>query len=98
MDTRFLKIDVTNAAFLVVKLKVQVLPCVIAFIDGKGVDRIVGFEGLGKGTDHFSTRTLEARLVQSGVLIRSKLSTGAPLTRATKVSYHQDGSDDDDWD
>ena len=31
--------DVENVPFLVVSLKVQVLPCILAFIDGIGVDR-----------------------------------------------------------
>jgi hypothetical protein len=38
-QTRFIKVDVENVPFLVVSLKVQVLPCILAFIDGIGVDR-----------------------------------------------------------
>ncbi|KAJ3088884.1 hypothetical protein HK102_007707 [Quaeritorhiza haematococci] len=37
--TKFVKIDVEKAPFLVEKLKIQVLPCVIAFVDGISVDR-----------------------------------------------------------
>ncbi|CAG8519123.1 3840_t:CDS:2 [Paraglomus occultum] len=62
--TRFVKINVENAPFLVEKLKVQVLPCVISFIDGISVDRIVGFEELGN-TDSFTTAALELRLSKS---------------------------------
>lgn len=39
--TRFVKIDVESAPFLVERLQIQVLPCVIAFKDGISVDRYV---------------------------------------------------------
>ncbi|KAB2576999.1 Thioredoxin domain-containing protein plp1 [Lasiodiplodia hormozganensis] len=96
-DTRFLRINVDNAPFLVTKLKVQVLPCVIAFVDGQGVDRIVGFEGLGYGTDKFTTSDLERRLLKCGVLVREKMTEGqtATLRRAKK---EEEEYDDDDWD
>jgi thioredoxin-like negative regulator of GroEL len=59
--TRFVKVDVEKAAFLVERLKVQTLPCIIAFEDGISIDRIVGFDELG-GTDSFQTSALEQRL------------------------------------
>src|SRR5271170_3495022 len=71
-DTRFLKMNVENAPFLVTKLKIQVLPCVISFIDGVSVDRIVGFEGLSYTPDTFTTKDLEGRLLTSGVIQRAK--------------------------
>lgn len=37
--TKFVKIEVENAPFLVEKLLIQILPCVIAFVDGIAVDR-----------------------------------------------------------
>ncbi|KAJ6171660.1 hypothetical protein N7470_000727 [Penicillium chermesinum] len=48
-DVRFAKVDVRNAPFLVEKLGIRVLPCVIGFKDGVGIERVVGFEGLGVG-------------------------------------------------
>ncbi|KAI4201272.1 MAG: hypothetical protein LQ348_001654 [Seirophora lacunosa] len=72
-DTRFLRINVDNAPFLVTKLKVQLLPCVIAFRQGVSIDRIIGFEGLGYSEETFSTKDLERRLVISGALVREKL-------------------------
>jgi len=39
--TRFIKIKVEDAPFLVEKLQVKVLPCVISFTDGIAVDRYV---------------------------------------------------------
>jgi hypothetical protein len=98
-----LKVNVDNAPFLVTKLKVQVLPCVISFIDGIGVDRIIGFEGLGNG-DNFTTKDLETRLLGSRVLVRSKLSdghgSGNPLGwgRKAKSEDRKVEDDDEEWD
>lgn len=39
IKTKFVKIKVENAPFLVEKLQVKILPCVISFIDGVAVDR-----------------------------------------------------------
>ncbi|WVR07828.1 hypothetical protein IAU60_004871 [Kwoniella sp. DSM 27419] len=65
--TLFLRAQVSDVPFLVTKMGVQVLPCVLAFVDGKAVDRLIGFEELGQ-TDRFTSKTLEFRLKQSGVL------------------------------
>lgn len=74
-DTRFVRINVDNAPFLAVKLRVKVLPCVIAFQNGVVVDRLIGFEGIGyQQRDDFTTRELEERLLQSGVLVRNKMN------------------------
>ncbi|KNE71466.1 hypothetical protein AMAG_15694 [Allomyces macrogynus ATCC 38327] len=59
--TRFIKVNVENAPFLVDRLKVKVLPCVVLFVDGISKDRVIGFEELGN-TDAFRTPVLEARL------------------------------------
>ncbi|KAJ1973856.1 hypothetical protein H4R35_003897 [Dimargaris xerosporica] len=79
--TRFLKIDVANAPFLVEKLKVRVLPCVILTIDGVSHQRLVGFEELGS-KDDFKTKRIEDYLIGAGVIrprpTRS-LSTGPNL-------------------
>ncbi|KZP00059.1 thioredoxin-like protein [Calocera viscosa TUFC12733] len=63
--TRFLRVLVENVPFLVDKLHIKVLPCVICFVDGVTKDRVVGFEELGNG-DEFLTSVLELRLKQSG--------------------------------
>lgn len=39
MQTRFVKINVKVAAFLVDKLCIKVLPCVIGFLDGVSKER-----------------------------------------------------------
>lgn len=79
-EVRFARVDVRDCPFLVEKLNVRVLPCVIGFVDGLSRERIVGFEGLGgggrsrqDGVDGFQTGQLERRLLQNGVLVREKL-------------------------
>ncbi|KAG0258785.1 hypothetical protein BG011_003083 [Mortierella polycephala] len=67
IKTKFVKIKVENAPFLVEKLQVKILPCVIAFTDGIAVDRLVGFDELGN-TDNFSTTMLELRYKTAGVI------------------------------
>jgi len=48
------------------KLAIRILPCLITFINGVAVDRIVGFDELG-GRDTFDTPILEHRLGTSNV-------------------------------
>jgi len=66
-STRFARVFVESVPWLVEKLGIKVLPCVICFIDGVSKDRLIGFEGLGDADD-FNTAVLEMRLAQSGVL------------------------------
>jgi thioredoxin-like negative regulator of GroEL len=89
--------NVENAPFLVTKLKVQVLPCVIAFVNGVTVDRIVGFEGLGYTQDTFTTKDLEARLLTSGVIQRAKTTENAGVKFGV-TKKKEESDDDDDWD
>ncbi|QSZ30699.1 hypothetical protein DSL72_000257 [Monilinia vaccinii-corymbosi] len=98
-DTRFLQIDVTNAPFLVTKLNIKILPCVLAFIDGRCTDRIIGFEGLGSTPDTFTTQDLEARLLSSGVITRQATSgTLCRGDRKAKRQEEEEEEEDDDWD
>lgn len=92
--------NVENAPFLVTKLNVKVLPCVLAFVNGVSVDRIVGFEGLGYTQDNFTTKDLEVRLLGSGVVQRAKATEdagGGGVRFGAKVARKKD-SDDDEWD
>jgi thiol-disulfide isomerase/thioredoxin len=77
---RFARADVQGTPFIVEKLKIRVLPCVLAFRDGVVVERIVGFQGLGLGggdaEGEFETRVLEDRLVRCGVLASRKMGRG----------------------
>lgn len=72
------------------------LPCVLAFIDGVSVDRIVGFEGLGYTPDNFTTKDLEARLLTSGVIQRAKSTGSTGLKFGVKAARKEDS--DDEWD
>ena len=110
LQTKFLKINVEHAPFLVAKLNIKVLPCVIAFMDGVSVDRIVGFEGLGYSEDTFETKDLEARLVAVGVLEIGEGMGINDVKGVEKSAYRtqhdenvrhvddDDDDDDDDWD
>ncbi|KAI5285600.1 hypothetical protein KEM54_000441 [Ascosphaera aggregata] len=77
-QVRFLRIDPRDAPFVVEKLKIKVLPCVLGFVEGMVVERIVGFEGLGVGgfdaDSEFRTSDLERRLVRVGVLLERRIS------------------------
>lgn len=72
-EARFVRVAVEDAPFVVERLGVRVLPCVMGFVDGVGVERIVGFEGLGYSAGDVKTGDLEARLLGKGVLVRAKV-------------------------
>lgn len=87
-EVKFARVDVRHTPFIVEKLKIKVLPCVIGFKDGLGVERVLGFEGLGSGgrdgKDGFSIAILEKRLLWKGILVQAKIKQG-------------DDDDDDDY-
>ncbi|PFH52828.1 hypothetical protein AMATHDRAFT_139401, partial [Amanita thiersii Skay4041] len=64
-QTRFFRVFVENVPWLVERLAIKVLPCVICFVNGISQDRLIGFEELGN-TDTFTTAALEQRLLSSG--------------------------------
>lgn len=65
--TRFMEIRPQETPFLVAKMNIKVLPCVVCIVDAQAMDRIVGFEELGE-TDEFDTSVLEERLGKCKVL------------------------------
>lgn len=67
-DCKFIRIDAEKSHFFVQKLGIRVLPCVVCFVDGVSVDRIIGFEDFA-GKDDFSTKTFEIRLWKSGCIV-----------------------------
>lgn len=79
-EVRFARVDVRRTSFIVEKLQIRVLPCVVGFKDGIGVERVVGFEGLGSGgrdgNDGFSVAILEKRLLWKGILLHTKIEQG----------------------
>ncbi len=103
LEIRAVKINVENAPFLVTKLNVKILPCVIAFLDGVSVDRVIGFEGLGYEQDTFQTEDLERRLIQAGVLERvggiGNLGAGKrTIDEDNRPRLKEGGDDGDEWD
>lgn len=79
-EVSFARVDVRNTPFIAQKLAIRVLPCVIGFKDGVGVDRVLGFEGLEArgfdGVEGFDVRVLERRLMAKGILAGVKLGDG----------------------
>ncbi|RKO97789.1 hypothetical protein CXG81DRAFT_10915 [Caulochytrium protostelioides] len=61
IEARFVKIDVDRCPFIVERLKIQVLPCVIMFVKSIAVDRIIGFEDI-PGGDSCQTSYIAQRL------------------------------------
>lgn len=102
-NTRFMRVFVENVPFLVEKLGIKVLPCVICFIKGVTKDRIVGFEELGN-VDSFSTATLELRLLHTGVIQKDQNTTSvvkhtrAVVSSGTRLRQDSHDNDDDDFD
>lgn len=88
--TRFFRVLAENVPWLVTKLSIKVLPCVVSFIDGASKDRLVGFDELG-GSDTFDTVALEFRLLNSGVIQKVPLKSLTSMIQLAK-------SNDDDGD
>lgn len=87
-DVAFARVNVTNAPFVVEKLGVRILPCVIGFVKGVVKGRITGFEGLcwdGKEGSRDVTKALEDALLD-WTIVRKRL-----------ILRHEDeGSDEDE--
>jgi len=67
-DTKFIKMSAPDAPFFTVKLDIKMLPCLVCFLNGNTVLRVVGFDGLG-GVDDFETWRLEEQLIASGTVV-----------------------------
>ncbi|KAH9006960.1 thioredoxin-like protein [Lactarius hatsudake] len=96
-NTRFLRVFVEKVPFLVEKLGIKVLPCVICFIKGVTKDRIIGFEELAPAT-------LELRLLHTGVIQKDSNTTSvvkharAVVSSGTRLRQDHRNDDDDDFD
>ncbi|KAI9224596.1 thioredoxin-like protein [Blastocladiella britannica] len=95
-NTRFVKVNVDNVPFLVDRLKVKVLPCVVFFIDGVSKDRLIGFEELGN-TDNFPTSMLEKRLAKAGV-VSLQPQQGADASHDGSIFRYAERSNDSESD
>lgn len=85
-EIRFVKIHVENCNFLVAKLGIQVLPCVICFKDAITFDKIIGFEGVSEDKDQFPTSALEWRL-KASKFIPEPLKTVTFVTTEDEDEY-----------
>lgn len=83
-ETKFVKCDVEKFPFFVSKLKVKILPCVVLFVDGVAVDRVVGFEDFGN-RDDFTTKQFEKRIWESGVIEDGQGNRRDPRAAAMKT-------------
>ena len=75
-EAEWAKVDVRDCVFVVEKLGVRVLPCVIGFVDGQVKGRVTGFEGLMVGGNEEGqgvTKQLEKVLLGFGVLHRGEM-------------------------
>ena len=96
--------SVQDAPFFTVKLQVKVLPCILMFLNGVAVDRVVGFEEFG-AKDDFPTSAVERRLLRSGVISVPQKRRGEdsddddlPEHRRAAVYGGKPGADDEDSD
>ncbi|KAJ3012202.1 UNVERIFIED_CONTAM: hypothetical protein HDU68_001332 [Siphonaria sp. JEL0065] len=94
--TRFIKIDVEVCPFLVDRLQVKVLPCVIPFLNGVSNERLIGFEELGE-SDSFQTSLLERRLAEAKVVELDARETGSG-PRKTIFGFSDPSKDEDAYD
>lgn len=100
---RFARADVGDVPFVVEKLKIRVLPCVLGFRDGAVVERVVGFEGLGLGGGdaemEFETKLLEDRFVGCGILLGKKigLRNGDDDDESEESGDEEDERDEDGY-
>lgn len=111
-DAKFGRVDVNNCPFVVEKLGVRVLPCVVGFVDGLVKGKITGFEGVvpfGNERDPVVTRDLERFFVGEKVLERvmfqdddiEETEERPPEPREKAIRDRNQtlaDDDDDDWD
>lgn len=94
--TKFLRINVEDCPFLVTKLNIKVLPCVIAYRHGVERDRVVGFSRLGNNPEEFALEALESVLLNAGVLLqKANKFTVIDKSNLRRVRNDTNGSDSD---
>ncbi|KZS97674.1 thioredoxin-like protein [Sistotremastrum niveocremeum HHB9708] len=90
--------DQQNVPWLVEKLAIKVLPCVICFIRGVSKHRFTGFEEFGN-SDAFDTATLELRLTLCGVIEKPQARSGASrVVQSRGIRGPKEDEDDSDFD
>lgn len=93
----FTRAKVENVPFTVVRLGIQVLPCVLCFDHGAVVDRLIGFEGISnKRGDDIDDALLQRWFIKNGLIQRVK---DASLLHGRNISQQQqEKEEDDEWD
>lgn len=112
-DAKFARVDVNLCPFVVEKLGVRILPCVVGFVAGLVKGKITGFEGVvpfGNEAGFVVTKELEKFFVNEGVLERVMFQdddleeTEERPAEATRKGIQDrkkaltEDDDDDDWD
>lgn len=71
VECKFLRIDAVKAPFFVTKFKIQVLPSLFVYDNGKEIGRLTGFDGLAsdpRKPDEWHTGKLQEWLASKGVI------------------------------
>lgn len=68
LQVKFVRINVQDCPFLIEKLKIKILPCVISYKDGIEVDRSVGFSKFGNHADKVHVKDIERWLINTGLI------------------------------
>ncbi|KAF9076792.1 thioredoxin-like protein [Rhodocollybia butyracea] len=92
-NTRFFRVFVENIPWLVEKLAIKVLPCVICFVKGVTKDRLVGFEEL-RNNDAFTTAALELRLSVCGVIQKPSGNVMDSIYTVSSQGHNEDDNGD----
>ena len=90
LNTKFIRINVSDCPFLVDKLEIKVLPFVVGYINGLEKTRIIGFSKLGNDPNSFELSSLERYLI-SERLIKSNMNNSLKSSRI-QSSYESDSS------
>lgn len=92
LSTKFIRVNVEDAPFLVTRLNIKVLPVVILYIKGVESNRLVGFEKLNYNeSGDFKIETLEKFLLDNAV-IENKATTYQRISK--KVNNDDDYESD----
>jgi hypothetical protein len=108
IDVAFGRVDVQSCPFLVEKLGIRVLPCLLGFVKGVVKGRVTGFEGVsweGRESGVVVTEAVEGRLVEWGVLRKRLVEVydeekekEREGRRGIKGRKQRVEDEDDDWD
>lgn len=95
LSTKFIRVNVENAPFLVTRLKIKVLPAVLIYINGVESNRLVGFDKLNfNESGDFQIESLEKFLLDNGAIQRKATN----YKRIIKSKQSQGDDDESDLD